>query len=370
MRIKINIMKFRLSSIRAKLNPIKMGVLLLIAIVFSSTGMAQEVVIKIDRPIYEDLGMSSTTLFTVMLLFTIILILALIAIMNSTKNIYRFKRTKNTVKSGLILIGLLASNSSFAAEISVSTNEAFIAFPDSAFWAFMILDIIIVMLILYFIGLMRGALVQYAPVKKPKTIFSKWNKVLTNSVEIEDEASILLDHDYDGIKELDNDLPPWWKYGFYITIVWAGIYFGVYQVFGLADNQTQEYIASVEESKKEVATYKESNPDLITEETVTLLTGANDLAKGKKVFSSNCMVCHGTKGEGGIGPNLTDNNWIYNGDIRGVFATVANGANNGMAAWKELISSDKIQAVSSYILSFPAVDNGKEPQGENIFERP
>lgn len=360
MRTKINIMK--------RLKSIKTSLLLFVAFVYSSVSFAQDpgLAPKIDRPIYEDLGISSTALFTIMLLFTVILVLVLIAIMNTTKDVYRFNRAKNTVKVSLLLIGLGASSNGFSQ--SVGDHEAFISFPDSAFWAFMILDIIIIMLILYFVGLMKGALVQYSPVRKPKTFLSSWNKTLTNAVEIEDEASILLDHDYDGIQELDNDLPPWWKYGFYITIVWGVVYFAVYHVFNIAPLQEEEYLIELANGEKEVAAYKAANPNIVTEETAQLLTDASDLAKGKKVYESNCIACHMVNGGGGIGPNLTDENWIYTGNIKGVFHTVSEGANNGMAAWKDLLSADKIEAVSSYVLSLPIAEGGKEAEGENIFE--
>ena len=356
-------------TIMKRFNSIKSSILLLVARVFSSLGIAQDAGMapNIDRPIYEDLGISSTALFTIMFLFTVLLVLILIAVMNSTKNVYGFNRTKKAAKIGLLLIGLGTSTSAFSQE-ALASNNAFISFPDTAFWAFMILDIVIIMLILYFVGLMRGALSEYAPAKMPKTVFSRWNKVLTNAVEIEDEGSILLDHDYDGIQELDNDLPPWWKYGFYVTIVWAVVYFSVYHVFKAAPLQGEEYAIELADGEKEIAAFKASNPNMVTEETAVLLTEASDLAKGKKVYESNCVACHMANGGGGIGPNLTDKNWIYDGDIKGVFHTISEGANNGMAAWKDLLSADKIEAVASYVLSMPEAEGGKEAQGDNIFE--
>lgn len=361
MRIKIKTMK--------RLNSIKTSMLLLVSLVISSLSMAQEVVAapQIDRPLYEDMGITSTTLFTIMMSLTVLLVLILIAVMNSTKNVYGFNSKNKATKIGLVLFGLGASSTGFSQEVN-EASESLISFPDSAFWAFMILDIILIMLILYFVGLMRGSLSQYAPEKKPKTVFYSWNKVLTNAVEIEDEDSILLDHDYDGIKELDNDLPPWWKYGFYITIVWAVIYFGVYQVFKIAPTQQEEYLAELAEGEQQMAAYKEANPNLVTAETAVLLTDASDLAKGKTIYEANCVACHMSNGGGGIGPNLTDKNWIYEGNIKGVFHVISEGANNGMAAWKGLLSADKIEAVSSYVLSLPEAEGGKEPQGENIFE--
>ncbi|MFK8045973.1 MAG: cbb3-type cytochrome c oxidase N-terminal domain-containing protein [Crocinitomicaceae bacterium] len=352
-----------------RLKSIKPSLGLFFALAYSSLGIAQEseIALEINRPIYEELGMSSTALFTIMLLFTVGLVLALIAIINSTKNVSGFNRNKNVTKIGLVLLAMGASSSA-QAQVVLSANDALISFPDSAFWTFMIFDVILIMLMLYFIGLMRGFLTQYSPEKKPKTVLSTWNKALTNAVEIEDEDSILLDHDYDGIKELDNDLPPWWKYGFYVTIVWAVVYIAVFHVFKTAPLQEEEYSIAVAEAKLEKAQFLESDPNVVTEETVQLLTDAGVLAKGKKLFESQCKSCHKVDGGGLVGPNLTDNYWMYGSDIKGIYHTISEGANNGMAAWKATLSGEKIQAIANYILTMPEAAGGKEPQGELVEE--
>ncbi len=346
------------------------SIFLFVMVFFANNSWSQEpqnVINEVKRPIYETLGISSTYLFMVMVLFTIFLIIILVAVAQSTKNIIIFKsKLKNKGKSLLVIGFLLFSSQSFAQD-NINTAPL-IEFTDNAFWAFIILDVIIIMFILYLVGIMKGALSEFAPKNKPVTIFSKWNKTLTNAVEIEDEASILLDHEYDGIKELDNDLPPWWKYGFYITIVWSVFYLGYYTFFG-GLTQAQEYEAEILQSEKDIAAYKAAHPELITVDNVELLTDQSSLTKGKRTYDENCASCHGLVGEGGIGPNLTDEYWLYGGDIKGVFQTVSQGANNGMAAWKELISADKIQEVSSYVLSLPTAANGKEPQGENIVKK-
>ena len=299
---------------------IKSGGLLFISLVVSQLSFAQETVetvAEIKRPIYEQLGVSSTTLFIIMLSFTIFLLFVLIALIQSTKNVLQFKRNKS--KIGLLIIALSTSFISNAADTGNASGEALVNFSDSAFWAFFTLDLIMVMLILYFVGIIKGVLSEFAPEQKPKTVFSRWNKALTNAVEIEDEDTILLDHDYDGIKELDNDLPPWWKYGFYITIVWGVIYFGAYQMFGVFESQSEEYITAVEEHEREIAAYKAAHPNLINEGNVTLLTDEASLKKGKKIFADNCVICHREDGGGSVGPNLTDNVWLYDYDIKGVF---------------------------------------------------
>lgn len=336
----------------------------------SSLAIAQETVaaeqVVADTPIYEKLGVSPTILFTIMLTFTIFLVIVLVNVSNSTSNVFKFKADK-AKKAGLLVLFGLFSSSLFAGSADTGAeSEYFMNFPDSAFWAFMILDIIIVMLILYLIGLMKGALSDYKLGGKEKSIFAKLN--LTNAVEIEEEDTILMDHDYDGIHELDNDLPPWWKYGFYITIVWGAIYFFYFQVFEIGNLQQAEFAQEMLEGEEQVAAYKAANPNLVNAENVELLTDAASIKKGKEVYDGNCVACHAGNGGGGIGPNLTDNTWIYNGDIKGVFTTVSEGAENGMIAWKDMLSPDKIQAVASYVLSLEPAEGGKDPQGENIFE--
>jgi mono/diheme cytochrome c family protein len=324
--------------------------------------------VEVDRPVYEDLGVSPTILFIVMLTITIILLFALFTISKSAGTVLKQKAEKLR-KTGLVIAFILLANHSFAADVS-TPNDYIIDFPDTAFYAFLFLDILIVFLILYFAGVVKGALYDLHPIEKRETIFSRWNKKLTKAVEIEDEETIMLDHDYDGIKELDNDLPPWWKYGFYVTIIFAIIYLPYYHIFYPEKLQYGEYEQEMKEAELEIAAYKEAHPELINADNVTLMTAASDLKKGEEIFKTNCVACHGVDGGGGIGPNLTDEMWIYNGDIKGVFTTVSEGAKNGMVAWKNALSPDKIQAVSSYVLSLPPAQGGKEPQGENKFERP
>jgi cytochrome c oxidase cbb3-type subunit 3 len=340
------------------------SILAVIITLVSSTIFAQEASAIIDRPMYEKLGMSPTALFVVMLIFTIILLIALVSVAGTTKNVLNIKRKKTGL---LILLGLI-SQSVYGQEIA---SEPLINFTDDAFWAFIIFDVIIVMLILYLVGIMKGTLSQFAPAvakSAKKSLFKSWNKKLTNAIEIEDEESILLDHDYDGIKELDNDLPPWWKYGFYITIVWAAAYFFYFQAFKIGPTQSEEYLTEIQEGEEKIAQYKADHPELINEDNVVLLEDAGALSNGKKLFGENCVACHAADGGGGIGPNLTDKYWIYDGDIKGVFHTITEGAQNGMKSWKDDFNPVEIQSISSYVLSLEKASAGKDPQGENVFE--
>lgn len=192
---------------------------------------------------------------------------------------------------------------------------------------------------------------------------------LTKTRGLEDEKEIELEHDYDGIKELDNDLPPWWVYLFYATIIFGVIYIGKYHLFG-GDNQIQELEKDMMIAQKEIEEYKKNAPDLLTADKVVLLTDAGDIAAGKAIFDSNCVACHRADGGGGIGPNLADEYWILGGDVKEIFNTIMEGGRDGkgMVAWKQQIKPSDIQKVASYILSLQGTNpvDGKAPEGDKV----
>jgi cytochrome c oxidase cbb3-type subunit 3 len=187
-------------------------------------------------------------------------------------------------------------------------------------------------------------------------------KALTKSTPIENENELLLQHDYDGIKELDNTLPPWWVYMFYLTIVFAVVYLVRFHVMG-GDTQEMELKNEIAQSKIEVAEYLKTAPDLMNEKTVTLLTEPAALAEGKIIYTTNCMVCHRADAGGQIGPNLTDDQWIIGGGIKNVFHTLMNGGRDGkgMISWKGTLKPKEMQKVASYVLSLHG-SNPKDPK--------
>ncbi|EDM43710.1 cytochrome c, mono- and diheme variant [unidentified eubacterium SCB49] len=192
-------------------------------------------------------------------------------------------------------------------------------------------------------------------------------KNLLGSKPIEEEATIVLDHNYDGIRELDNKLPPWWVYGFYASIIFAVVYLVRFEVLG-GENQHEEYLAAVEQAELDLIEYKKTAKDLVDFETVELLTEASDLNAGKAVFTSNCIACHKATGAGGIGPNLTDEYWILGGGIKNVFKTISEGgrAGKGMVSWKNDLKPSEIAQVASYVLSLTGTnpEDPKAPEGE------
>ena len=207
--------------------------------------------------------------------------------------------------------------------------------------------------------------------EKEKSFKFTWLKEtyqnLLGQTPIEDEAEIILDHNYDGIKELDNNLPPWWIYGFYASIVFAAVYLLRYHVFS-GPTQIDELETELADARIAIETYKKTAKNLVDINTVTQLTEAADLSAGKTIFESNCVACHMADGGGGIGPNLTDQNWILGGDIKSIFKTVSEGGRSGkgMIAWKQQLKPLETAQVSSYVLTFEGTTpaNPKAPEGD------
>jgi cytochrome c oxidase cbb3-type subunit 3 len=197
--------------------------------------------------------------------------------------------------------------------------------------------------------------------------YQKIMKRLTKTEPLESEGQLLLDHDYDGIKELDNNLPPWWVYLFYASIVFGIVYMVRFEVLG-ADNQEMELKKEVAQAKIDIAEYMKTAPDMMDEKTVTLLTDPADLAAGKEIFTTNCAACHRADAGGQIGPNLTDDQWILGGGIKNVFHTLVNGGRDGkgMISWKGTLKPKEMQKVASYILSLKGSNppDAKAPEGE------
>jgi cytochrome c oxidase cbb3-type subunit 3 len=203
------------------------------------------------------------------------------------------------------------------------------------------------------------------------SLYSRIMHSLVKAVPIEKEKDVMLDHNYDGIQELDNQLPPWWKYGFYITIVFAFVYLFNFHVSGSGKLQLAEYNEEMQNAELAKKQRIENDANYITSASVVKLTEPVSLAAGKAIYIQNCKACHGDFGQGNVGPNLTDEFWIHGGGIKNVFNVVTDGVpSKGMISWKSQLTPKAIQEVSSYILTLQGTNPAtpKEPQGEKWVE--
>ena len=189
---------------------------------------------------------------------------------------------------------------------------------------------------------------------------------ITRLSPMEKEQELLLHHDYDGIRELDNRIPPWFHFLFYGTITWAVIYMLVFHVFGNGQIQTNEYNAEIQQASVERQILIKTGA-FLNEETVVLLNDPAALSEGKEIFTKNCVTCHGMDGGGIVGPNLTDDFWIKGGGIKNIFITIKYGVPaKGMISWQTQLDPKKMQAVASYIISLHGTKpaNPKAPEGQ------
>jgi cytochrome c oxidase cbb3-type subunit III len=208
-----------------------------------------------------------------------------------------------------------------------------------------------------------------APSSAKQKPWWQWlNKKAWQLVPIEQEDQILKDHAYDGIRELDNKLPPWWLALFYLTILFGAGYLYVEHFSDYGLSQEEEYQANMAAAEEQIREYLSKQANQVDETNVVLLVDEVDLAKGEQLFAASCVPCHGTLGEGNsIGPNLTDVYWVHGGDVKDIFKTIKYGfPQKGMPEWKAQILPADIQRLASYIVSLQGTDppNAKEPQGE------
>ncbi|MBO2011277.1 cbb3-type cytochrome c oxidase N-terminal domain-containing protein [Hymenobacter negativus] len=264
---------------------------------------------------------------------------------------------------------LLAAHPALAqtAEASAPTAD-----PKLPLLWFLLSTLLLVMLVfwVFFVALIAWMRPQLRQLYDLPTVHNTWSgRVLGLLVgdarlvqgEVRDE---LLDHDYDGIHEFDNDLPPWWKYGFVLTAIFAVCYVSYYHVAKTGQLQGAEYATEMQQAALLIAATPD-DPNKLT--TYTVLNTPAELSSGKSLFTTNCAPCHGASAEGKVGPNLTDEYWLHGGEVNHVYKTIKFGVNGkGMVAWKGKLSGKQILQVASYVLSLQGTKpaNAKPPQGE------
>lgn len=169
----------------------------------------------------------------------------------------------------------------------------------------------------------------------------------------ESQDPLLLDHDADGIRELDNKLPRWWVWLFWGCNIFGVLYLGYYHVLARGDlaakgQMLYEYEREMARGEAiKAAALARFEKDM---ETLTPSRDAAVLAEGKRIFDQMCAPCHRADGGGLVGPNLTDDYWIHGAEFKDNLRTIYNGVpEKGMVTWKTLLKPAEIHAVGSYI---------------------
>ena len=286
--------------------------------------------------------------------------------------------SKSAVFSVLLILSLLSEN---AHAQTVAVDAAAKLIPNyggiSANTFYLLLSVIAteIFAILFLFFSIRRIFVELLPEKsaaavKKSKLAELWvrldKKLFTKAIPLEQEADALLDHNYDGIQELDNALPPWWKYGFIITIGFAFVYLLNFHVLGNGKNPTEEYAVEMENAKIAKELYDANNKDKI-DETMVPMADAAGMKIGKDDYIANCIACHGSKGEGGAGPNLTDDYWIHKGSLNDIYHTLKVGyADKGMQSWAIKFSPKEMSEIASYVKMLKGThpEGAKAPQGD------
>ena len=172
-------------------------------------------------------------------------------------------------------------------------------------------------------------------------------------------------HEYDGIIELDNALPRWWVYVLLGTMVFALGYWFWFEVFRFSPSPQQAYHAEMQDVYAAEAARLAAEGSVTSESLVALSRDDATVARGRQVFTTTCQACHAAGGAGNIGPNLTDEYWLYGGTPEQMFHTVTHGTPRGMPAWGPQLSAQRVQSVVAYLVTIKDTHaaNGKAPQG-------
>lgn len=272
-----------------------------------------------------------------------ILLVILLAMANSVLAVARLKaqifarnlenKTQSLAKPLSLLI-LLMSSSSASGQSGLAGAANSVPLDIYLLIAAILLELLIMLFLVrtlfQFVGIQKMK-PSVERVKRP-SLFQRLNQ----TVAIEREADLDLNHNYDGIRELDNKTPAWWTYAFYITILFGAIY--LYRMFVSKSLPGQLIELAQENERAEIiqSQYLKTTASAIDENNVTMMD-PESVAKGAMTFKVNCAVCHGVNGEGNVvGPNLTDDYWIHKGSVKDIFYTIKYGVpEKGMKSWKD-----------------------------------
>lgn len=326
-------------------------------------------------------GVWSNPVFLLLVALSLILIVVIRSLAKALLNIAINDAKKNKTNTMLIAIALLtsflipgAAQAQDAAAVAAPVaSSGYFGLSALNFWGMICLILIELLVVFQLLSRINKFL---APPVDPKAqepnAIGKFFDTINGLKPIEQEPQMIMqNHSYDGIQELDNGMPPWLKYMFIVTIVFAFIYLLNYHIFRTGMLQTAEYNNDIKQANIELAEFRKKAGNSVDETTVKLLTDVADLNAGKEIYKTNCVACHGANGEGLVGPNLTDDHWKHGGSIQSIFKTIKYGVvEKGMKSWQADLSPIQMQEVASYIKSLKGTNpsNPKAPEGDLYLE--
>lgn len=281
---------------------------------------------------------------------------------------------KKILKTLILGVALLTGSTALAQSAQMTDQDLLTLVVAGAVLVVAILVLIVAIMLVMVLKtiLKKEGVLASADAKQPleakPSLWERLNARLTRAVPLEKEEAVMLDHDYDGIKELDNHLPPWWKWLFYATIIISVIYMIVYHVVDYLPLMEEEYALEMKEAEAKRASLEASGAvETIDVNNPVISDDPAVIASGQSIFNTNCASCHALDGGGGIGPNLTDNYWLHGGSFKDIFAVVNDGVDGtSMIAWKNVFSPVQVRDVASYVATLVGTTpaSPKDQEGE------
>jgi len=333
---------------------------------------------KPEKELFYDITFAYTLAGVGVLLAFVIYILGNVFLLAIQNRVEEQKKNGTFIKQ-LVIIGFIVFTSTSANAQAIPAGVTQVVSENVMYLIGVV--IVLELLIIFYLAngirifLKKESAIIVPSVKEEITKIPKisWFDRIYNKNSDADIIKLDLGHNYDGIKELDNDIPIWWKYGFAMSILFGIVYLYSYHIAGTRPLQQQELQIEQEVAAVKLAAYLEKSANNVDENTVKML-GVDDIAAGKVLFikPGACATCHAengsaiVNGSSGIGPNLTDDYWIHKGDIKSIFYTIKYGwPEKGMKSWKEDYSPIQMAQLTSYVKSLQGTNPtpAKEKQG-------
>lgn len=374
-------------SILKKINTMMPKMLMLFVASFFVNMLQAQDAAKETAPVAKEVFYDSTVAYV---LVTVIGLLAVVIFMLGNvfilaiKNKMDYEKSNSAPKAAILtgLMLLLSTSSLWAQSVPAGTKTVV---SDTIIYMLAFIVVLEMIIIVYFANGIRSFLKKEAaqtaatagvPLVEKEKI--SWFDRLYNRNTQEDIARLDLGHDYDGIKELDNEVPVWWRWGFAISLIFGIVYMYSYHIAETKPLQQAELAMDMEQAAIQQAAYLEKSANNVDENTVKMMS-AEDIAKGKELYikPGACATCHAENGSAivngapGIGPNLTDDYWLHKGDIKSIFYSIKYGwPEKGMKSWKDDYSPIQIAQIASYVKSLQGTNPqpAKEKQGELFVE--
>jgi cytochrome c oxidase cbb3-type subunit III len=331
---------------------------------------AQDAAAPAAAPAAQAATGTTETIWYIIIGVMAVLLFAILILGNVLVNLVRVALEKSRSKAATLILLLLVSGSLVAE--GTATPQPAGGSTLAANWTIIMAACVLISELFVVVVLLlkiRTIIIEISDKKEEAPAFEIHMPRLFDSfnasVPVEKERDILLDHNYDGIQELDNNLPPWWKYSFYLSIVFAIGYFSYYHVLG-GPSSHDEYNAAVKLAQQQQEEYNRLNAGKVDENAVKMADAAG-IDEGKTIFVTNCAPCHGPGGGGVVGPNLTDDYWLHGGSLTDIYKTIKNGwPAKGMKSWSSDLSPVQMKNVASYIKTLHGTNppGAKAPQGD------